>query len=108
MTSDYVFPSISSHPEARPKTVYLVASGDLRQPSNTAGWPIQVDLERALAAAVESFGWTVQRAHEFDPTVGHGFISSQAMGMRVFRDVPLYAPVIVAESIWQYSHHVLP
>jgi hypothetical protein len=30
------------------------------------------------------------------------------MGMAVFRDIPVEAPLVVAECVWQYSHHVLP
>jgi hypothetical protein len=29
------------------------------------------------------------------------------MGMEVFRQLDPDAPLIVAESVWQYSHHVL-
>ncbi|THG29321.1 fucose isomerase [Naasia lichenicola] len=108
MTTSYLFPDTISHPEAAPKTVYLVASGDLRVSANRAGWSTQALLEQSITAAVERHGWKVVRAHEYDPAAGHGFISSQAMGIRVFRNVPLNAPLIVAESIWQYSHHVLP
>ena len=39
---------------------------------------------------------------------GHGFISSQRMGMDVFGAMDRDAPLIVAEAVWQYSHHVLP
>ena len=28
--------------------------------------------------------------------------------MEVFRTIPADAPLIVAEAVWQYSHHVLP
>jgi hypothetical protein len=42
-----------------------------------------------------------------DPETGHGFISSQRMGLEVFRSIPADAPLIVAEAVWQYSHHVL-
>ncbi len=42
-----------------------------------------------------------------DPLTGHGFISSQRMGLEVFKTIPPDAPLIVAEAVWQYSHHVL-
>ncbi len=45
--------------------------------------------------------------HEFDPAAGHGFIASQKQGMEVFKAVDPKAPIIVAEAVWQYSHHVL-
>jgi len=106
--SPYLIPSLSSRPQAARKTVYLVASGDQRQACNRAGWATQLELESALSAAFAKFGWQLKRAHREDPTTGHGFISSQAMGLKVFESVPLDAPLVVAESIWQYSHHVLP
>ena len=57
--------------------------------------------------AVEACGYRINRAHEFDENLGHGFIDSQQRGMRVFRDIDPEAPIIVAEAVWQYSHHVL-
>ncbi len=30
------------------------------------------------------------------------------MGMEVFRNLDPNAPLIVPETVWQYSHHVLP
>jgi len=50
---------------------------------------------------------SVVRANGVDPATGHGFISSQRMGMEVFKSIPIDAPLIVAEAVWQYSHHVL-
>ena len=52
-------------------------------------------------------GATLERAHPFDETKGHGFIDSQRLGMDVFNTIPRDAPVVVAEAVWQYSHHVL-
>ena len=89
------------------KTVYLVASGDLRPAANQTCEAAQAEMERQLTAAVATCGGTVVRAHKFDPAKGHSFIDSQAYGMRVFRDIPPDAPLIVAEAVWQYTHHVL-
>lgn len=104
---NYTFPPSPSRPEAPAKTAYLIASGDLRESANVAGWPAQRALEAAVTSTLDEFGWKVQRAHLFEPTRGHGFISSQRMGMEVFAGIPLDAPLIVAEAVWQYSHHVL-
>src|SRR5882724_2001982 len=89
------------------KTVYLFASGDLRLSSNQKCWPAQEAMESSLKAAVERFGFEVKRAHPFRPEKSHGFIDSQRYGMDVFQHIPSDAPVIVAEAVWQYSHHVL-
>ena len=47
-------------------------------------------------------------AYLYDPAKGHGFIDSQKYGMKVFRSIPVDVPLIVAESVWQDSHHILP
>ncbi len=89
-------------------TVYLVASGDLRLAANQDCWPVQEAMEGQVVKAVEREGWRVQRAHAYDPALKHGFIDSQKRGMEIFRTIPSEAPVIVAEAVWQYTHHVLP
>jgi hypothetical protein len=104
----YALPPVAPRLTAPPKTAYLVASGDLRADANRQGWPSQVALENAMATALAGFGWRVLRGHEFNEGVGHGFIDSQRKGINVFSNIPIDAPVIVATSIWQYSHHVLP
>jgi hypothetical protein len=105
--ASYQFPSLVERPSNSPKTAYLISSGDLRESANTAGWATQVELEKAVTAVFEELGWSVVRAHGIDPATGHGFISSQRMGMDVFKGIPQDAPLIVAEAVWQYSHHVL-
>ncbi len=92
----------------RIRTAYLVASGDLRPAANRTCWPVQEAMEHALTRAFEAEGVALKRAHPFDPRAGHGFISSQRMGLDVFRDLDPEAPVVVAEAVWQYSHHVVP
>jgi hypothetical protein len=49
----------------------------------------------------------VIRGHGYDETLKHGFIWNQRMGMDVFKSIHPDAPLIVAEAVWQYSHHVL-
>jgi hypothetical protein len=90
------------------KTIYLVASGDLRASANQKCEAAQAAMEQQVIAAVEKLGGSVTRAHAYDPVKKHGFIDSQKYGMEVFRSIPPKAPVIVAEAVWQYTHHVLP
>ncbi|MFI5490729.1 fucose isomerase [Micromonospora echinaurantiaca] len=103
----YTLPVPAEEATAEPGVVYTVASGDLRLSANVTCWPVQQQFEANLAKAVASLGWRTQRAHPVDPDAGHGFIASQRQGIEVFRTIPPEAPVIVAEAVWQYSHHVL-
>ena len=104
----YTFPELTQPGSLAPQTAYLITSGDLRESANTASWPAQVTLEEQVTRQVEAAGWSVVRGFDPDPATGHGFISSQRMGLEVFRDIPPEAPLIVAIANWQYSHHVLP
>jgi L-fucose isomerase-like protein len=85
----------------------LVANGDLRPAANRACWPAQAEMEARLTAAFAREGVTLTRAHPFDPVAGHGFISSQRMGMDVFAGIDRDAPLVIAEAVWQYSHHLI-
>jgi hypothetical protein len=89
-------------------TVYLVANGDLRLAANQMCEPAQAAMEKALVAAIQKEEFFVKRAHPFDEKKGHGFIDSQRAGIQIFHSIPKEAPVIVAESVWQYSQHILP
>lgn len=89
------------------KQVALVCSGDLRISANLTCWPTQAEMEAQLGKALEAEGWAVKRAHQYDEVKKHGFIDSQRMGIEVFKTIDPNMPLIVAESVWQYSHHVL-
>jgi hypothetical protein len=88
--------------------VILIASGDLRLSANRVCWPAQQRMEEAVMAAIRREGREVRRGHDYDPAKGHGFIDSQKRGLEVFRTIPPRAPLVVAEAVWQYSHHVYP
>ncbi|GAB3838239.1 fucose isomerase [Hymenobacter jeollabukensis] len=94
-------------PNFPPNEVLLLASGDLRLAANQDCWAAQQAMEELLTAALARQGYTVRRAHAYDPDKRHGFLDSQKMGMEVFRQLNPAQPLIVAESVWQYSHHVL-
>src|SRR5487761_2176891 len=87
--------------------VLLIASGDLRLSANAMCWPAQHAMEQQVMAAVRAEGFEIRRGHSLDEAAGHGFIASQKQGMEVFRSLSSTAPLIVAEAVWQYSHHVL-
>jgi len=89
------------------RQVQLVASGDLRLSANRNCWAAQKDMEQRLTEAVRSAGFELVRAHPFKPAEEHGFIASQREGMEVFKKIDPTAPLIIAEAVWQYSHHVL-
>ena len=90
------------------KQVVLITSGDLRESANRSCWPAQEALEDHLARCFAQSGVEVHRAFLFDSSKGHGFISSQRMGMDVFMDIDPEANIVFATAAWQYSHHVLP
>lgn len=87
--------------------IYLVANGDLRLSANQVCWDAQAAMEAAIEKALAAEGREVKRAHAYDPAEKHGFIDCQRKGIEVFREIPPDAPLIVAEAVWQYSHHVL-
>ena len=99
---------MAKHIEARNgKPVLLIASGDLRLSANRVCWPAQHAMEQALVWCVKAEGFEIQRAHAYKKQEKHGFIASQKEGMGVFAKIDPDAPLIVAEAVWQYSHHVL-
>jgi hypothetical protein len=101
------FPARVRFPRLKKQQVQLIASGDLRLSANQVCWPAQREMEAALSRAVAAEGYQVVRAHPYQPRERHGFIGSQREGLEVFRRVDPEAPLIVAEAVWQYSHHVL-
>lgn len=107
MNSAYVMPQLSKRPKADKHDILLVASGDLRLSANQNCWQAQHEMEKSLGEAVEACGYRLVRAHPYKEHDRHGFISSQKEGMQVFAELDPRAPLIVAEAVWQYSHHVL-
>ncbi|HEX9915854.1 MAG TPA: fucose isomerase, partial [Candidatus Bathyarchaeia archaeon] len=103
----YSVPEIKEPEPLETNEVVLVSSGDLRLSANRECWPAQAEMEEKVREAFQREGFHVLRGHPYDPELGHGFIWSQRMGMDVFSEIPRDAQVIVAEAVWQYSHHVL-
>jgi hypothetical protein len=105
--ADYSIPQTRKAPKLKKRQVQLIANGDLRQSANQKCWPEQAKVEELLTGALADCGNEIVRAHPYKDSEGHGFISSQKEGMQVFANVDPSAPLIVAESVWQYSHHIL-
>jgi hypothetical protein len=105
--SAYAVPVIEEPVSVAANKVLLIASGDLRQSANKVCWPAQLAMEQQIIAAFAAEGYQLERAHSYQPELQHGFIYSQRMGMDVFEHIHPDAPLVVAEAVWQYSHHVL-
>ena len=103
----YSLPDIQTPPSVADNEVLLIANGDLRLSANQVCWAAQENMEQQIINAFAREGITVKRAHPYDPDAQHGFISNQRMGMDVFKNIPADARLIVAEAVWQYSHHIL-
>jgi hypothetical protein len=100
-------PIPTKRPKRKPRQVQLIANGDLRLAANQVCWPAQQAMEKALTRSIQVEGYRVVRAHPYKPEEKHGFIGSQKEGLAVFRNIDPEAPLIIAEAVWQYSHHVL-
>ncbi len=103
----YKLPEVTQPSATDPNEAILIASGDLRLSANQNCWPAQSTMENQISAAFAKEGITIQRGHAYDPVLKHGFIWNQRMGMDVFKRIHPEARLIVAEAVWQYSHHVL-
>ena len=88
MTSPYRRPEPRPELVAPPRTAYLVASGDLRESANTAGWPTQARDGGGSRAAFAELGWTVGGRTPWTRRPGHGFIAQPADGPRGVQDHP--------------------
>lgn len=105
--ASYDLPTVGERDKAQPNEVLLIANGDLRLSANQKCWAAQKEMEKELTKAVAECGKVLKRAHGVKRSEGHGFIGSQKEGMEVFRKIDPKAPLIVAEAVWQYSHHIL-
>lgn len=103
----YQLPEVTTPEPPQPNEALLVANGDLRHSANRVCWPAQAAMEAAVMRAFADEGVTVHRAHPYDPELQHGFIWNQRMGMDVFKKIHPDSRLIVAEAVWQYSHHLL-
>jgi L-fucose isomerase-like protein len=103
----YQLPTISEPKLLEDNEIVLITSGDLRLSANQECWPAQKAMEEKVSKVFESEGYKIIRGHSYDPDLKHGFIWNQRMGMDVFQRISKDARIIVAEAVWQYSHHVI-
>ena len=96
--TNYICPEIIEVKPLPANTAVLIASGDLRLSANQKCWAAQVDMENNLRTAFEIEGMRIVRGHDYDPVENHGFISSQRMGIEVFKSIHPESPLIVAEA----------
>ena len=61
--SIYTLPAARERAAVPAKTAYLIASGDLRESANTAGWPTQAQMEADVTAALGDLGWSDWTVH---------------------------------------------
>ena len=106
--SAYAIPQTRRPPKLKKGQVQLVANGDLRLSANQVCWAEQAKMEESLRRALADLGYEMVRAHPYKESEKHGFIASQKEGIQVFGGIDPAAPLIVAEAVWQYSHHLLP
>lgn len=107
MAVSYDIPKLAKPKKLPKKTVQLIANGDQRLSANQKCWPAQKELEIALLRAMKECGYKLVRCNPVKKKEAHGFIGSQKEGMRAFAQIDPKAPLIVAEAVWQYSHHIL-
>jgi hypothetical protein len=90
------------------KDAVLVTGGDLRESANKVCWAAQYELEQKVTSCFAAQGVNLKRAFPVDEAGGHGFNSSQRMGMDIFAGIDPQANLVFAIAAWQYTHYVLP
>jgi len=93
--------------------LYFVTNGDLRDSANEVCWPEQQKMINELTDIVQGMvapngqNYEMIRAHDYNPDLNHGFINKQAMGNEVMKGIPKGSTIVVGESTWEYSHHIV-
>ena len=103
----YAIPKLNKIAKVGKKQVLLVASGDLRLSANQNCWAKQKEMEDELAKAVTEAGYELVRAHPYKETRSTASSARKRKGSRFSPTSIPTAKLIVAEAVWQYSHHVL-
>ena len=107
---DYALPNVTKPPRLKKRQVQLVASGDLRASANEKCWPAQANMEEALHVRVADAGLRAgpRAPVQARPAARLHRLAEGRHGRLPHAASTRDAPLIVAESVWQYSHHVLP
>ncbi|MFG0259063.1 MAG: fucose isomerase [Phycisphaerales bacterium JB041] len=106
----YTLPKAHTPAPVPPKTAVVIASGDSRLSANSLCWPTQQRVEAEARDALAACGFSAVRGspERWSDAEPHGFVFSQSHGREVFANIHPDAPLVVVESVWQYSMHVLP
>jgi len=88
------------------KKVALISNGDFRDEVGVACWPKQEQTLREVEAAFRRINVAASRVHPFKKEKGHGFITTQAEGCRVFAGIKPDAHVVIVLSSWVWAHHI--
>ena len=90
------------------KTIHLIANGDLRIEANQTCEAAQAEMEKQLVSAIEKEGAIVSSGRTLSiPRKSMASSTARSTEWRSSSRIPADEPLIVAESVWQYSHHVL-
>lgn len=88
------------------KKIYLISNGDFRDAACVEGWPKQAEMLKAVKAALSKLGRECEALPKHDKQKRHGLLTRQWQGAQTFTGIEPDAPVIIALSLWAYSHHV--
>ena len=108
VTMTYTLPAPVARPVAAPRTAYLIASGDLRESANIGelahAGPAGAHRHRRRSPPT---GGTSSAASTSTRPPATASSPASGWAWRCSRGIPPDAPLIVADAVWQYSHHVL-
>jgi L-fucose isomerase-like protein len=87
-------------------SICLISNGDFRDSAGVVCWPKQEETLRAVQAAVRKLGRETEILTAYDERRGHGFLTRQCQGAKLFAKLDRDAPVIIVLSCWAYAHQV--
>jgi hypothetical protein len=89
------------------QTVQLISNGDFRDSAGVVCWTKQEETLKAVEGAFQSLGVETNRPHPYKADKQHGFVTTQAEGLRIMADIDPEAPIAVVICSWVYAHHLV-